>query len=170
MIHTVKGFSIVSKGEIDIFLKLSCFFDDPVDIGNLISSSSAFWNPASTSGSSWFMYCWSLTWRLKHYFASMWDECNCAVVWAFFGISLLWNWNENWPFPVLWSLLSFPNFLEFSCSFYDPTDLRTDRLLVTVNPISCNMESVLYFLFLTLSFITLSWKFIAYRRNTYNLS
>ena len=42
VIHTVKGFGIVNKAEIDVFLELSCFFDDPVDIGNLISGSSAF--------------------------------------------------------------------------------------------------------------------------------
>ena len=42
VIHTVKGFSIVNKAEIDVFLELSCFFDDPVDVGNLISGSSAF--------------------------------------------------------------------------------------------------------------------------------
>ena len=42
VIHTVKGFGIVSKGEIDVFLELSCFFSDPADIGNLISGSSAF--------------------------------------------------------------------------------------------------------------------------------
>ena len=42
MIHTVKGFGIVNKAEIDVFLELSCFFDDPADIGNLISGSSAF--------------------------------------------------------------------------------------------------------------------------------
>ena len=42
VIHTVKGFSIVNKAEIDGFLKLSCFFDDPADVGNLISDSSAF--------------------------------------------------------------------------------------------------------------------------------
>ena len=42
MIHTVKGFDIVIKAEIDIFLELSCLFDDPVDVGNLISGSSAF--------------------------------------------------------------------------------------------------------------------------------
>ena len=41
--------------------------------------------------------------------SSMWNECSCTVVWIFFGISLLWDWNENWPFPVLWLLLSFPN-------------------------------------------------------------
>ena len=42
MIHTVKGFGIVNKAEIDVFLELSCFFDDPVDVGNSISGSSAF--------------------------------------------------------------------------------------------------------------------------------
>ena len=42
MIHTVKGFGIVNKAEIDVFLELSCFVDDPADVGNLISGSSAF--------------------------------------------------------------------------------------------------------------------------------
>ena len=42
VIHTVKGFDIVNKAEIDVFLELSCFFDDPVDVGNLISGSPAF--------------------------------------------------------------------------------------------------------------------------------
>ena len=42
VIHTVKGFGIVNKAEIDVLLELSCFFDDPVDVGNLISGSSAF--------------------------------------------------------------------------------------------------------------------------------
>ena len=42
VIHTVKGFGIVNKAEIDVFLELSCFFDDPADVGNLISGSSAF--------------------------------------------------------------------------------------------------------------------------------
>ena len=44
--------------------------------------------------------------KFEHYFTSMWDECNCAVVWTFFGFAFLWDWNENWPFPVLWPLLS----------------------------------------------------------------
>ena len=42
VIHTVKGFGIVNKAEVDVFLELSCFFDDPIDVGNLISGSSAF--------------------------------------------------------------------------------------------------------------------------------
>ena len=44
VIHTVKGFGIINKGEVDVFLELSCFFDNPVDVGNLISGSSAFLN------------------------------------------------------------------------------------------------------------------------------
>ena len=51
--------------------------------------------------------------NFEHYFTSVWDECNCAVVWAFFGIAFLWDWNENWPFPILWPLLSFPNLLAY---------------------------------------------------------
>ena len=47
----------------------------------------------------------------EHYVASMWNENNCVVVWTFFGIAFLWGWNENWPFPVLWPLLSFSNLL-----------------------------------------------------------
>ena len=42
MIHTVEGFGVVNKAEVDVFLELSCFFDNPADIGNLISGSSAF--------------------------------------------------------------------------------------------------------------------------------
>ena len=42
VIHTVKGFGVVNKPEVDVFLKLSCFFDNPVDVSNLISGSSAF--------------------------------------------------------------------------------------------------------------------------------
>ena len=60
VIHTVKGFGIVSKAERDVFLKLSCFFHDPADVGNLISGSSVFLKQAWTSGSSQFTYCWSL--------------------------------------------------------------------------------------------------------------
>ena len=61
-----------------------------------------FLNLAWTSVSLQFTYYWSLAWRTEHYFATMWNECNCAVVWTFFGIAFLWDWNENWPFPVLW--------------------------------------------------------------------
>ena len=111
---TVKGFGIVKRGEIDVFLELSCFSDDPADVGNLISGSSVF------SKTSLNICKFTVHVLLKpglenfeHYFPSVWDECNCAVVWAFFGIAFLWDWNENRPLPVLWPLLSFPNLLAY---------------------------------------------------------
>ena len=55
VIHIVKGF-LVSKAEVDVFLKLSCFFNDPMDVGNLSLVSLPFLNPARTSGSSRFTY------------------------------------------------------------------------------------------------------------------
>ena len=64
VIHTVKGFGIVNKAEVDVFLEISYFFDDPVDVGNLNSGSSAFSKPSEKSGSSCFMYFGSLTWRI----------------------------------------------------------------------------------------------------------
>ena len=114
VIHTVKGFGIVNKAEVDIFLEFSCFFYDPTDAGNLISGSSAF---SKSNLNIWkFMVHVLLKPGLEnfdHYFASIWDECNCAVVWAFFGIAFLWDWNKNSPCPVLWPLLSFPNLLAY---------------------------------------------------------
>ena len=114
VIHTVKGFGIVNKAEVDIFLKLSCFFDDPMDVGNLISGSSPF---CKSSLTIWKFSVYLLLEpgleNFEHCFAYMWHECNCAVVWAFFAIAFLWDWNENWPFPVLWPLLSFPNLLAY---------------------------------------------------------
>jgi len=112
VIHTVKGFSVVN--EADVFLELSCFFDDPVDVGNLISGSSAF---SKTSLNIWKFNVHLLLKpgleNFEHYFTSVWDEWNCVVVWAFFGIAFLWDWNEDWPFPVLWPLLSFLNLLAY---------------------------------------------------------
>ena len=110
VIHTVKGFTIVN--EADVFLEFSCFFFDSADVGNLISGSSAF------SKSSLNMWKFSVHTLLKpslenfeHYFASMWNEFVCVIVWKYFVIALFWDWNENWPFPVLWPLLSFLNLL-----------------------------------------------------------
>ena len=115
VIHTVKAFGIVNKAEIDVFLELSCFFEYPADVGNLISGSSAL------SKSS--LNIWNFTIHIllepgllknfEHYFPIVWDECNYAVVWAFFGIAFLRDWSENWPLPVLWPLLSFPNLLAY---------------------------------------------------------
>ena len=81
MIHTVKGFGIVNQAEIDVFLELSCFFDDPADVGNLISGCSAF---SKTSLNIWTFTVHVLLKpgleNFEHYFTSVCDECNCAVV------------------------------------------------------------------------------------------
>ena len=101
-----KGFGIVNKAEVHVFLELSCFFDDPTDVGNLISGSSDFFKSS--------LNIWKFTVpvllkpgleNFEHYLARVWDERSRAVVWAFFGIAFLWDWNENWPFPVLLLLL-----------------------------------------------------------------
>ena len=95
----VKGLGEVNKAEVDVFRELSCLFYDPTDVGNLISGSSAF------SKSSLNIWKFSVHVLLKpclenfeHHFASMWDECNRAVVWTFFGITLLWDCSKIWPF------------------------------------------------------------------------
>ena len=98
VIHTVKVFGTVNKA--DVLLELSCFFDDPVDVGNLISDSSTF------SKSSLNIWKFSVHLLLKpslenfeHYFAnvsanaSVWDEYNCVIVWTVFGIALLYYLN-----------------------------------------------------------------------------
>ena len=92
----------------------SCFFSYPTDVGNLISGNSAF----SKSN----LNIWKFTVHIllkpgletfEHYFTSIWDECNCVVVWAFFGIAFLWDWNENdlfqscghcWVFQIGWHI------------------------------------------------------------------
>ena len=81
VIHTVKGFGIVNKAEIDGFLELSCFFDDPTDVGNLISGSSAF---SKTSFNIWkFMVHVLLKPVLKDFeykLISMQNKRSCLVV------------------------------------------------------------------------------------------
>ena len=106
-----KGFN---KEEVNVFLELSCLFNDTMDVGNLISDFSAF---SKTNLNIWKFIVHILLKpgldNFEHYCTSMWDECNCAEVWAFFGIAFLWNWNENWPFLGLWPLPSFPDFLAY---------------------------------------------------------
>ena len=101
VIYTVKGFGIINKAEVDVFLEFSCLWSR--DVGNLISSSSAF--------SKSCLNIWKFTIHIllkpglenfEHSFASVWDECNCGLVWTFFAIALLWDWNGNWPFPGQW--------------------------------------------------------------------
>ena len=99
VIHTVKWFSVVHEAEVDVFLEFCLFLYDPRNVGNLVSASSAFSKPR--------LYIWKflvdilLKPRLKdfeHNLTSIQDEWNCVVVWAFFSIASLWDWNENWLF------------------------------------------------------------------------
>ena len=81
MIHTVKGFSIVNEAEVNVFLEFSCFFHDPMDVGNLISGSSASLQPS--------LYIWKFSIQVllkpslkvfEHNLTSMGSEHNCLVV------------------------------------------------------------------------------------------
>ena len=105
VIHTVKGFGVVNKAKVDVFLEFSCFFYDPKDVGNLISGFSAF---SKSNLNTWKLYCWSLTWRILsitllgcemsaivHYF-----EHSFAL--PFFGI----EWKLTFSSPVVTAAFS----------------------------------------------------------------
>jgi len=114
VIHTVKGFGIVNKEEVDIFLGLSCFFYNPMDIGNLNTGSAAF--SKTSLNIQKFMINVLLKPGLEnfeHYFASMWDECSCVVIWKFlalplFGIrmktDLFQPCGHCWVFQICWHI------------------------------------------------------------------
>ena len=114
VIHTVKGFSIVSEAEVDVFLEFSCFFYDSADVGNLIFGSSAF---SKTSLYIWkFLVHVVLKLSLKdfeHNLASIWNEHNCILVWtsltlSFFGIrmktDLFQSSSHCWVFKICWHI------------------------------------------------------------------
>ena len=89
---------LCNEAEVDVSLEFSWFFYDPVDVGNLISDSSAF---PKFSLNIWkfsvhILLKTSLE-NFEHDFAGMWNECNYAVVCTFFGITLVRDWNGNWP-------------------------------------------------------------------------
>ena len=125
MIHTVKSFSVVNEADVDLFLELSCFFYDPKDIGNLISDSIAF---SKSSLDIWKFSVHALLkpslYNFQHYFASIWDECNCVVDWTFFGIAFLWAMKTNlfqscghcWVFQICWHI---------ECSTFTTSSFRT---------------------------------------------
>ena len=123
--HTIKGISIFDETEIAIFLELFCFFYDPTDVGNLISCSSAF------SKSSLNIWKFSVHILLKtglekfqHYFAWVWNEHNCIIVWTFFGIAFIWDWNENWPFPSCGHCWVFQVLWHIECSTWTASSFR----------------------------------------------
>ena len=105
------------RGKVDIFLECFCFFFYPMDVDNLISASSGL---SKSSMNIWKLLIHVLLKssleNFEHCFSCMWNEQNWAIVWTFFGSAFLCDWNEKWPFPVLWPVLSFPNFL------YNPKD------------------------------------------------
>ena len=102
-----------------------CFFCDATNVINLTSGYSVF--------SKFSLNIWKFSVHLllkpslkdfEHYLASMWNGYNCVIVWTFFGIALLWDWNENWPFPVLWPLLGFPNLLVYWVQRFNTSSFR----------------------------------------------
>ena len=114
VIHTVKGFSIVNKAEVDVFLGLFCFFCDPTDVAIWSLLRLPFLNPAGTSGSSQFTYSWSLAWRISSITLLAW-EMSAVVQWLkhslallFFGIGmktdLFQSCGHYWVFQICWHI------------------------------------------------------------------
>ena len=100
VVYTVKGCSVVSEAEVDVFPEFSSFFYDQWML--------AIWSLVPLPFSKPSLYTWKFLVQIllkpslkdfEHYFASMWNKCNSVVVWTFFGFALLWDWNENRPFP-----------------------------------------------------------------------
>ena len=89
VIHTVKGFGLVSKAEIDVFLELSCFFDDPADVGNLISGSSAISKSTLNIWKFQFTYSWSLAWRILSMILQLF--CSLNIPWHCLSLGLEWK-------------------------------------------------------------------------------
>ena len=111
-IHTVKSFSLVEETDRCFFLKCPCFLYNPANVGYLILGFSSFSKPS--------LEIWKFlvhimlkpsTQDLKHDVTSMEDGCNCPMVSTFCSTTLLGNWDEDRPFPVLWPLLGLPDLL-----------------------------------------------------------
>ena len=99
VIHTVKGFGIVNKEEVDVFLELSCFFNDPTDVANLISDSSDF---SKSSLNIWkFTYYWSLAWRILSitYPRVRWVQLcgSLSILWHCLSLALEWKLTFSGP-------------------------------------------------------------------------
>ena len=111
---SAKSFGVVNKAKVDILLELSCFFSGPANVGNLISGSSAF--------SKSILNIWKFTVHVllkpglenfEYYFACVWDDCSCAVVWIFFGLpffgigmktDLFQSCDHCWVFQIFWHI------------------------------------------------------------------
>ena len=96
MIHTVKGFSVVDETEIDAFLKCPGILYNPENVGNLISSSSAFYKSNLDIWNFWIRIMLKPSLQdVKHDLTSMGDECNCLIVSTFFGTIIPGNWDKS---------------------------------------------------------------------------
>ena len=96
MIHTIKGFGVVDERDVDVFLEFPSFLCDPVNVGDLISGSSAFSKPCLDIWK--FLVCIMLKPSMqdfKHDLTSMGDECNCLMIRTFFSTTFLENWDED---------------------------------------------------------------------------
>ena len=116
VIHTVKGFGVINKA--DIFRKLSCFFDDPTDVSNLISASSTFYKSS--------LNIWKFSVHtvlkpslenLEHYFASMWNECNCAAIRTFLALPFFGTGMKN-DFSSPGATVEFPYLLAYWMQYF----------------------------------------------------
>ena len=113
VIHTVKGFSVVNEAAVDVFWNYLAF--------PMIQWILAVWYMISLPFLN-SLYIWKISVHVllkpnlkdfEHNLVSMWNEHSCMIVETFFGIALFCDWNENLLFPVLWSLLSFPNLFTY---------------------------------------------------------
>ena len=147
--HIVKGFSIVNEAEVDILLEFSCFFYDPMDVVNLISDSSAF------SKSSLYIWKFSIHILLKaslkdfeHYFASMWNECSCAVVWTFFGIAFFGTGMKTNLFQSCSHCCVFQICCHIECSTLTASSFRILFKSISVDVCRCSLRDLILFLWL----------------------
>ena len=108
VVHTAKGFGIINKAEVGVFLELSCFFNDPTELAIWSLVPLPFLNPAWTTGSSWFMYCWSQAWRILRITLLV---CEMSAIVRWFERSLGLEWKLTFSSPV--ATLSFPNLLAY---------------------------------------------------------
>ena len=133
VVHTVKGFGIVNKAEIDVFLELSSFFNDPADVGKLISGSSAFSKTSLNIRSSWFMYCWSLyVYFDKNLTKKKNNDSNDYFQLTHFNqvTALILKFPSAWKKEGMEEFPSFPHSMELSSRSLDPLTEVAQTLLV----------------------------------------
>ena len=110
---------VINKTEVDAFLELSCFFNDLKDVGNLISGSVPFLNPAWTSGIPWFMYCWNLASRILRI-----TLLTCKMSAMCGSLNILWDWDEDWLFQSYGHCWVFQICWHIECGTFTASSLR----------------------------------------------